>query len=91
MNLPAEVNDKHNFMSKTRLVRSLSDIVFTGVETTNGTLDWLILYMIAYPAIQKRVQIVIDEEISRSRRFESTNRPKLNYTWTTILEVMRFK
>ena len=71
MNLSAEVNDKLNFVIKKRLMRSLSGIVFAGVETANGTLDWLILYMIAYPDIQKRVQIEIDEEIGRSRRVET--------------------
>ena len=40
-------------------------------------------------AFQKRVEIEIDEEMGRSRRMETADRSKLNYTWATILEVLR--
>ena len=89
MKLPAEVADKHNSMSSSRLMGSLSDLVFAGIETTYGTLQWLILYMIAYPDVQRKVQLEIDDEIGRFRLVQTSDRSKLNYTWATILEVLR--
>ena len=89
MDLPEEVNDKHNFVNKTRLMRSLNDLVGAGDDNTHVLLKWLILYMIVYPEVQKRVQNEIDETIGSSRRIEFTDRSRLNYTWATILEVMR--
>ena len=89
LDLPAEVADKYHTMSKSRLMGSLSDIMFAGIETTNTILQWLILYMIAYPDIQRKVQREIDDEIGRFRPVKTTDRSRLNYTWATIFEVMR--
>ena len=86
--LPDKITDKYNCVSKKRVLTSLSELAFSGVETTHGLLEWLILYMIKYPSIQRKIQNEIDETIGR-RQIETTDRSKLNYTWATVLEVMR--
>ena len=86
--LPEKVNDERNFINKTRLMRSLNDIVGAGNDNTNVLLNWLILYMIIHPEVQRKVQTEIDETVG-DRRVEFTDRSSLNYTWATILEVMR--
>jgi cytochrome P450 len=39
------------------------DLFLAGAETTSSTLQWAMLYMIAFPEIQKKVQQEIDSAI----------------------------
>ena len=86
--LPEEVKDKHTYVNKARLMRSLNDLVGAGDDNTHVLLSWSILYMIVYPEVQKRVQTEIDDIIGISR-LEFIDRSRLKYTWATLLEVMR--
>ena len=67
-------------------MKSLNDLVGAGFDTL---MNWLILYMIVFPEVQKRVHEEIDAVIGSSRRIEIADRSRLNFTWATILEVMR--
>ena len=88
-NLPEEVTNKHNSVSKKRLMSSLNDLVGAGFDTTYTLLRWIIMYMIVFPEVQKRVHEEIDSVIGSSCRIEIADRSRLNFTWATILEVMR--
>ena len=87
--LPEYVEDKNHSVSKGRFVATLSEFMTAGFETTNTTLKWIILYMIANPEVQRRVQEEIDEVVGCSRRVYLADRPKLKYTVATMYEVMR--
>ena len=41
--------------------RVILDLFNAGTETSSTTLDWLLLYMVAYPEVQARCQQVIDK------------------------------
>lgn len=43
------------------------DLFMAGSETTSNTLSFAILYMLAYPDVQKRVQAEMDEVVGRHR------------------------
>ena len=88
-NLPKTVTDNHKFVSKSRLMISLNDLVGAGFDTTSTLLQWLIMYMIVFPEVQGRVHKEIDATVGRYHRIEISDRSRLNYTWATVLEVMR--
>lgn len=87
--LPEEVTDQTSTISKKRLVASISELLTAGFETTSNTLKWMILYMIAYPEVQSRVQKELDDIVGCSRKVHLSDRKKLNFTVATILEIMR--
>ena len=58
-----ENNHKGQKITRSRLLATLTDLQGAGFDTTNKTLQWLILYMAAYPRFQRRVQKEIDDVI----------------------------
>jgi len=64
--LAAEIgtnNHKDQKITRGRLLVTITDLQGAGFDTTNKTLQWLILYMAAYPRVQRRVQKEIDDAI----------------------------
>jgi len=64
--LAAEIgtnNHKGQKITRGRLLVTITDLQGAGFDTTNKTLQWLILYMAAYPRVQRRVQKEIDDAI----------------------------
>ena len=41
--------------------RVILDLFLAGTETSSTTLDWLLLYMVAFPEVQTRCQKDIDK------------------------------
>ena len=39
----------------------IADLFIAGTETSSTSVDWLLLYMVAYPEVQARCQQVIDK------------------------------
>ena len=39
----------------------IADLFLAGAETPSTTVDWLLLYMVAYPEVQARCQQDIDK------------------------------
>ena len=87
--LPDSVQDKTVDVTEKRQMLTLSDLLGAGFGTMSRTMHWLILYMIAYPDVQKQVQSEIDIKIGRSRTVDFNDRPNLHYTRATIREVIR--
>jgi len=83
----SDVND--GIDQRTKLVATLPDLQGAGFDTTNKTLQWLILYMAAYPEVQTRVHAEIDGSVGTSRQITSADRQTLVYTEATINEVLR--
>lgn len=49
----------------------------------------MILYMILYPGVQKRVQNEIDEKVGHDREVTFADKTSLPFTDATIMEVRR--
>ncbi|XP_038061047.1 cytochrome P450 2J6-like isoform X2 [Patiria miniata] len=71
------------------MMTTSGDLFFAGTETTASTLRWSLLYMMANPEIQARVQAEIDSVVGRDRLPQMSDKPNLPYTEATILEVQR--
>ncbi|XP_071790637.1 cytochrome P450 2U1-like [Asterias amurensis] len=69
----------------------IADLFAVGTETTALTLRWALLYMIAHPGVQCRVQEELDEVVGRARMPSMEERPRLNYTRAVISEIQRIR
>ena len=87
--LPEYVDDKTVDVTEKRQMLTLNDLLGAGFGTISRTMHWLILYMIAYPEIQKKVQLEIDLKVGRGKIVDFNDRSRLQYTEATIREVMR--
>ncbi|XP_030848266.1 cytochrome P450 2J2-like isoform X4 [Strongylocentrotus purpuratus] len=67
----------------------IADLFFAGMETTTTTLKWFILYMMAYPEVQSRVQAELDHVVGRERLPGLSDGKNLPYTCAVIMEVQR--
>lgn len=74
---------------RSRLIHSTADLQGAGFDTSNQSLQWIILFMAMYPEVQKRIQSEIGDVIGSGRRITLKDRSQLVYTEATILEVMR--
>ncbi|XP_045182832.2 cytochrome P450 1A1-like [Mercenaria mercenaria] len=83
-----ENKDKH-MLTRARLNLTLADLQGAGVDTTNKTLSWLLLYMTKFPHIQERVFAEIDTVVGKFRNVQLKDKPDLVYTNAVILEVAR--
>ncbi|XP_067667946.1 cytochrome P450 2J5-like [Haliotis asinina] len=70
-------------------LRVVMDLFMAGTETSSTTLNWAILYMIAYPDIQARCQREMEEVIGPGRMVQFQDRFKLPYVEATLCEIQR--
>ncbi|XP_038078489.1 cytochrome P450 2J6-like [Patiria miniata] len=73
------------------LPKIVSDLFGAGSETTATTLRWAMLYMMAYPEVQTRVQKELDDVTNRNRMPRIADKPELPYTEAVLCEVQRIE
>ncbi|XP_053393599.1 cytochrome P450 2U1-like [Mercenaria mercenaria] len=76
------------FVTKGNMFRVIFDLFLAGSETTSTTLDWVFLYMIEFPEVQKKCQEEI-ENILGDKIIEYSDRSKLVYVNAVIMEIQR--
>lgn len=84
----SESSDAHLY-NATNMRRVILDLFIAGTETSSITLDWLTLYMVAYPDVQARCQKEIDKTIGQERMLTGEDRKKLPFVEAVITEVLR--
>ena len=67
----------------------VGELFVAGSETTNTTLRWSLLYMMAYPEIQSRVQKELDDVTGGNRFPRMSDKPNLPYTEAVLCEIQR--
>ncbi|XP_006262987.2 cytochrome P450 2J6 isoform X1 [Alligator mississippiensis] len=72
------------------LAHSVIDLFLGGSETTSTTLHWGLLYMVAYPDIQEKVQQELEAVLGSSQLICYEDRRKVPYTNAVIHEIQRF-
>jgi len=70
-------------------VGMMIDIMQAGTETTSKTLEWSILFMIAYPDVAKKVQEELDKITGGTRLPCWADRSETPYTEAVITEIQR--
>ncbi|NWU69209.1 CP2J6 protein, partial [Pterocles burchelli] len=83
-------NVSNSTFDEENLVQSVFDLFLAGSETTATTLRWALLYMLAYPDVQEKVQKELDAVLSPSHLICYEDRKKLPYTNAVVHEIMRF-
>ncbi|XP_072050206.1 cytochrome P450 2J4-like [Amphiura filiformis] len=68
---------------------TMMNLFGAGTETTATTLRWSVLYMMAYPETQKRVQHEMDSIVGRDRFPRLSDKDKLPFTSAVLLEIQR--
>ncbi|XP_070577761.1 cytochrome P450 2D15-like [Ptychodera flava] len=81
--------NKETSFNEEYLFYLLNDLFFAGTETMSVTLRWGLLYMIAFPDIQKKVQDEIDAVVGADRLPSLADKPHLPYTEAAMLEIQR--
>uniref|UniRef100_A0A8C0EMZ9 Uncharacterized protein n=1 Tax=Bubo bubo TaxID=30461 RepID=A0A8C0EMZ9_BUBBB len=72
------------------MVYSINDLFLGGSETTSTTLIWGLLYMVANPDVQEKVQRELDAVLSPSQLICYEDRKELPYTNAVVHEIQRF-
>ncbi|XP_015680049.1 cytochrome P450 2J5 [Protobothrops mucrosquamatus] len=67
----------------------LFDLLIAGAETTSGTLQWALLYLVAFPEIQEKCWKEIDTVLGNKARVKCEDRIRLPYTNAVIHEIQR--
>ena len=80
----------HGTMGLKSLRSSLLDLLFAGAETTSTVLNWSLLILTKYPAIQEKIQDELDKVCGRDRLPNLVDRSSLHYTDAVIHEILRY-
>jgi len=72
------------------IVRMVFELFLAGTDTTATTLGWLTALMAAFPKVQEKAQIEIDNIVGRDGPIKMEHRKILPYTCAVIDEVQRF-
>uniref|UniRef100_A0A803TXB8 Cytochrome P450 family 2 subfamily J member 2 n=1 Tax=Anolis carolinensis TaxID=28377 RepID=A0A803TXB8_ANOCA len=83
--------DPKSTFSEENLAQSILDLFAAGTETTSSTLQWALLFMVAYPNIQERVYKEMEDVLGSSHSVSYQDRKKMPYTNAVIHEAQRVK
>ncbi|GCB65339.1 hypothetical protein scyTo_0013443 [Scyliorhinus torazame] len=90
LEMEKEQNSPNCCLTEGNLMQIVNDLFTAGTETTTTTLQWAILYMMAYPDIQESCQKEIDQVIGWSRTPSMEDAPNMPYVNAVVHEVQRF-
>uniref|UniRef100_A0A8C8SRP0 Cytochrome P450 1A n=1 Tax=Pelusios castaneus TaxID=367368 RepID=A0A8C8SRP0_9SAUR len=76
-------------LSDQKIVNIVNDLFGAGFDTVTTALSWILMYLVTYPEIQKKIHDELDKTIGRERRPRLSDRPMLPYTEAFILEMFR--
>ncbi|XP_033102783.1 cytochrome P450 2J5-like [Anneissia japonica] len=71
------------------LWRTILTLFIAGTDTTTNTIMWFLLYMVCYPAVQRRVHDEIRNATAGERPLKISDRLLVPYFEATICEVQR--
>ncbi|XP_060098795.1 cytochrome P450 2J2-like [Heteronotia binoei] len=84
-------NDPDSTFNEENLAQCIFDFFVAGTDTTTTTLEWAVLLMAVYPAVQEKVQKELEDVFGSSQSISYQERKKLPYTNAVIHEIQRFK
>ncbi|XP_070616592.1 LOW QUALITY PROTEIN: cytochrome P450 2J2-like [Erythrolamprus reginae] len=81
---------KGSSFEEEQLLILLSNLLVAGTETMASTLQWALLYLMAFPEIQEKCWKEIDTVVGNKAILKYEDREKLPYTNAVIHEIQRF-
>ncbi len=84
-----EGTDRASSINELNMKATVTQLFVAGSGSTVSVLRWAILYMMAYPEVQTKVQQEIDAAVGRDRLPNLSDKDKMPYTEATIMEVQR--
>ncbi|XP_032087327.1 cytochrome P450 2J6-like [Thamnophis elegans] len=84
-----KAEQKGSSFEEEQLLILLMDLLTAGSETTSVSLQWAMLYLVAFPDIQEKCQKEIDAFLGSSSNLKYEDREKLPYTNAVIHEIQR--
>ncbi|KAG8576128.1 hypothetical protein GDO81_009778 [Engystomops pustulosus] len=76
-------------LTEKKTVNIVNDLFGAGFDTITTALSWSLMYLVANPEIQEKIQKELDQVIGRERRPKVSDRAQLPYTEAFILEMFR--
>ncbi|KAJ9587374.1 hypothetical protein L9F63_019099 [Diploptera punctata] len=81
-------NPESNFTEE-GLITICLDMFSAGGETTSGSLEFSLMYMVLYPQVQEAVHKELDAVVGQNRRPSLDDRPNLHYVEAVLTELLR--
>ncbi|XP_066539734.1 cytochrome P450 1C2 [Hoplias malabaricus] len=81
---------KNNILSKDFVEGTVNDLMGAGQDTVSTAMQWIILLLVKYPAIQTKLQEHIDKVVGRDRLPSMEDKANLAYLEAFIYEAMRY-
>ncbi|KAM4678286.1 cytochrome P450 1A1 [Discoglossus pictus] len=81
--------NSNNSLSDQKIVNIVNDLFGAGFDTITTALSWSLMYLVAHPETQEKIQNEIDMVIGRERRPRLSDRAQLPYTEAFITEMFR--
>lgn len=78
------------YLDERHLVTSITTLFIAGSETAATTLVWSVLYLLHFPAIQRRLHAEVDEKVGLESPIDLNLRKSMPYLEAFICETMRF-
>uniref|UniRef100_A0A2K6PHN4 Cytochrome P450 1A n=1 Tax=Rhinopithecus roxellana TaxID=61622 RepID=A0A2K6PHN4_RHIRO len=78
-----------NLIPQEKIVNLVNDIFGAGFDTIATAISWSLMYLVARPEIQRKIQKELDAVIGRGWRSRLSDRPQLPYLEAFILETFR--
>ncbi|KAG8440308.1 hypothetical protein GDO86_006173 [Hymenochirus boettgeri] len=72
-----------------KIVNIVNDLFGAGFDTITTALSWSLMYLVAHPEIQEKIQTELDQVIGRERRPRLSDKAQLPYTEAFISEMFR--
>uniref|UniRef100_A0A8C0RHF9 Cytochrome P450 1A n=1 Tax=Canis lupus familiaris TaxID=9615 RepID=A0A8C0RHF9_CANLF len=83
----SRTSDGH--ISHEKIVNIINDIFGAGFDTVTTAISWSLMYLVANPEIQRKIQKELDTVIGRARQPRLSDRPQLPLMEAFILEIFR--
>ncbi|XP_015278297.1 PREDICTED: cytochrome P450 2J2-like, partial [Gekko japonicus] len=87
--MKTEKTDSTSTFDDANLVQSVTDFFVTGTDAIAATLSWALLFMVAHPDIQAKVQDELDNGLESFKVVCYADRKQLPYTRAVLNEVQR--
>ncbi|XP_076469028.1 cytochrome P450 2J4-like [Babylonia areolata] len=78
-----------DWMTDDHVMGNLMDVIAAGVNTSTQSISAILLYLIHYPEVMRRIQQEVDTYVGQDRKPSLSDRRACSYTEAFVLETLR--